>query len=157
MRSPGKGNEAEAMVLSAFVRRKFEVLIPFGEGQPYDLVVHLDGPTFLRVQCKTAWPRGGCLIFNNRTTDHGRGPQLYFGLADIFAVYFPPSRSVYLVPIDAVAQSEGRLRLEATRNNQRRGVRLAADFEIDRWPMEALSELVTSASVGLARTTAPVA
>ena len=127
-------------MLNALVRRDFDVLLPFGEGQPFDLVIHLTG-RFLRIQCKTAWPRGGCLIFNCRTTDHGRGPQSYAGLADLFGVYFPPTESVYLVPIDAVANFEGRLRLQPARNNQRQRLRLAADYEIDRWSAEALSEL----------------
>jgi hypothetical protein len=130
------------MVLAALVRRKFNVLVPFGEGQPYDLVVHLDGLTFLRIQCKTAWLVGGCLIFNSRTTDHGRGPQSYAGHADIFAVYFPPQQAVYLVPLDAVAETKGRLRLVPPRNNQRRGIRLAADYEIDRWTADSLREIV---------------
>ena len=130
------------MVLAALVRRKFNVLVPFGEGQPYDLVVHLDGLAFLRLQCKTAWPLGGCLVFNSRTTDHGRGPQSYLGQADIFGVYFRPRQAVYLVPLDAVAETEGRLRLVPPRNNQRRGIRLAADYEVDRWTVDALRAIV---------------
>jgi hypothetical protein len=130
------------MVLAALVRRGFQVLVPFGEGQPYDLVVHLGKRKFLRVQCKTAWPRQGCIIFNCRSTDHGRGPQSYVGLADIFGVYFPPNQAVYLVPIDAVAQFEGRLRLEPTLNNQRRKIRQAMDFEIDRWTVDSLRAVV---------------
>jgi len=65
-------------------------------------------------------------------------PQSYIGLADIFGVFFAPTSTVYLVPIDAVAAFEGRLRLEPTRNNQKRLIRFAADFEIDRWTPEAL-------------------
>jgi hypothetical protein len=51
------GNTAEAVVLSALVRRDFQVLIPFGEGHPYDLALHLGDTSILRIQCKTAWPR----------------------------------------------------------------------------------------------------
>jgi hypothetical protein len=105
-------------------------------------VIDLGAVGVLKVQCKTAWPLRGCLVFNTRSTDHGRGPQSYRGLADIFGVSFPPLRSVYLLPIDAVAEFEGRLRLEPTRNNQRRGIRFASDFEIDRWSREALEALV---------------
>jgi hypothetical protein len=156
MRSSKRGNETEAVVLSALVRRNYEVLIPFGEGQPYDLVVHLVGPEFLRVQCKTAWPSGGCLIFNSRSTDHGRGPRSYSGLADIFAVYFPLNRGVYLVPIKGVAEFKGRLRLEPTRNNQRQGVRFAAEFEIDCWTTEGLRELVAKTPLAPVRSSVPV-
>lgn len=116
--------------------------MPFGSGQPYDLAIDLGRPGFLRVQCKTAWPVRGCLAFNAPSTDHGRGPQSYRGLAEIFGVYSPPRRSVYLVPIDGVAEFVGRLRLEPTRNNQRRGIRFAADFEIDGWSREAPEALV---------------
>lgn len=144
MAQPGSGNAGEAKVLAALVDRGFDVLVPFGEGQPYGLVIHLGHKEFLRVQCKTAWPRQGCVIFNSASTDHGRGAQSYLGLADIFGVYFPPSESVYLVPIEAVARFEGRLRLEPTRNNQRRRIRRAADFEIDRWSAESLREVAIS-------------
>lgn len=138
----GSGNAGEAAVLAALACRGFSVLVPFGEGQPYDLAVDLGDGVFARVQCKTAWPRQGCIIFNSRSTDHGRGPQSYVGLADIFGVYFPPNQAVYLVPIDAVAQFEGRLRLEPTLNNQRRKIRKAMDFEIDRWTADSLLKIL---------------
>jgi hypothetical protein len=139
MRSPTKGNAGEAVVLAALVQRGFDVLVPFGGGHPYDLVVGIGHSVFVRVQCKTAWERGGCLIFRCRTTDHGRGPQSYLGLADVFGVYFPPTQTVYLVPIAAVPGFEGRLRLEPTRNNQRKRVRLATQYELDRWTEESLA------------------
>lgn len=135
-----RGNAAEAAVLLAFVERGYEVFTPFGGGQPFDLAVHLGGPRFLRIQCKAAWPRGGCLVFNSRSTDHGRGPQSYRGSADAFGVHF--AARVYVVPIDAVAEFEGRLRLDPPLNNQRKGIRLASDFEIGRWTTAGLDELI---------------
>jgi hypothetical protein len=150
MNSATKGNAAEAAVLAALVRRGYKVLLPFGDGHSYDLAVDLGGTGVLRVQCKTAWPVSGCLSFNCRSTDHGRGRQPYFGLADVFGVYFPPNDSVYLVPLDDVAGFNGRLRLEPTRNNQRRGIRMATDFEIDRWTLERLAALVPTATTAAA-------
>jgi PD-(D/E)XK nuclease superfamily protein len=132
------------MVLSAFIERDFNVLVPFGGGHPYDLVVEVGRANFLRVQCKTAWPMGGCMIFKSQKTDHGRGPQSYLGAADLFGVYFPPNKTVYLVPIRAITSTEGRLRLVPARNNQRRGVRLAADYEIDCWTLDGLRDLIGS-------------
>jgi hypothetical protein len=41
-----------------------------------------------------------------------------------------------------VAEFEGRLRIEPTLNNQRRGIRFAADFELDRWSADDLRALV---------------
>jgi PD-(D/E)XK endonuclease len=147
METATRGNAAEAAVLCAFAQRGYSVLVPFGDGHPYDLVVEL-GTDLLRVQCKRAWPSRGCMLFNSRGTDHGNGRRSYRGLADIFGVYFPLTEAVYLVPIDAVPPSKGWLRIEPARNNQKRGVRFAADFEIDQWTEAKLRDLaaVRSAS-----------
>jgi hypothetical protein len=133
MDTAATGNAGEAAVLDALVQRGFRLLLPFGSGHPYDLVLALDDSIFLRIQCKVAWPRGGCLIFNCRSTDHGHGPRPYVGLADIFGVFFPLNERVYLVPVGAVAPSEGRLRVEPARNNQKRRIRDAAEFEVYKW------------------------
>ena len=146
--SAARGNEGEAAVLHALIARGCDVLVPFGDGQAYDLVVDL-GDRFLRVQCKTAWSNGGCLSFNAHATDHGHGPLSYVGRAELFGVYFPGTGAVYLVPVSEVGLSEGRLRVEPTRNNQRRRVRLASDYEIDRWPIERLHAIATGESSDL--------
>lgn len=141
MKTATRGNAAEARILAEFVCRGFDVLTPFGGGQPYDLAVDMGGH-FLRVQCKTVWLVGrGCLAFNCRSTDHGRGRVPYDGLADLFAVHLPAMDAIYLIPVGAVPGHLGRLRLEPAKNNQRRGVRFAADFEIERWTAEKLRAL----------------
>jgi hypothetical protein len=146
MKTATRGNAAEARILAEFVGRDFDVLTPFGSGQPYDLVVDIGGSRFLRVQCKTAWlVSRGCLAFHCRSTDHGKGRQTYDGLADLFAVYLPTTDLIYLIPTEAVPGHLGRLRLEPAKNNQRRGVRFAADFEIDRWTKDRLVALLPAA------------
>jgi hypothetical protein len=147
METIAKGNAAEAVVLSAFVERGFRVLVPFGDGHPYDLLVHLPGEVFLRVQCKTAHAKRGTLAFNSRSTDHGHGAGNYDGVADIFGVYFPLNRGVYLLPVEEAPTSRVYLRLEAALNNQRLGIRLAAHYEIDSWTGEALAELAVPGPV----------
>ena len=133
-----KGNTTEARVLGALVERDFAVLIPFGEGHPYDLVIHVRGDRFVRIQCKTARVNDRCMLFNSRSTDHGHGAGTYLGLADAFGVYCPQLERIYLVPVEDVPTSVVYLRLAATRNNQRRGIRFAADYELDRWTEDAL-------------------
>jgi hypothetical protein len=81
------------------------------------------------------------LAFHCRSTDHGRGRQTYDGLADLFGVHLPARDAVYLVPVAAVPGHVGRLRLEPAKNNQRRGVRFAADFEIDQWTPDRLASV----------------
>jgi hypothetical protein len=147
MKTATKGNEAEAMILAALIERGYDVSVPFGGGQPYDLVIDLGGFDLLKVQCKTGWWDKNCISFNTRSTDHGQGRRSYVGLAHIFAVYFPAKKSVYLVPLDAVGGFRGYLRLEPARNNQQRKVRFAADFEIDRWSVGQLLEVKRSAEV----------
>jgi hypothetical protein len=131
-----KGTAAEAAVLNALVQRGLHVLTPFGQGHPYDLVLHLSGTRFLRIQCKAGRRRKGCLLFNSCTTDHGRGRLPYVGFADLFGVYDASTEAVFLVPVQDVPAFTCSLRLDPARNNQRRGTRLAADYEMDRWTPE---------------------
>ena len=135
-----KGRITEAAVLNAFTQRDYTVLVPFGDGGPYDLLVDLGG-VYLRVQCKTGRPCEGGLMFNCRSTDHGRGPVPYDGLADVFGVYYPDLDKVYVVPVSAIKCKKAVLRIEPARNNQRRLIRQAADYEIDRWTDQELRAL----------------
>jgi hypothetical protein len=131
-------------VLHALVRRGHTVLLPFGQSQPFDLVIHLQAMHFLRVQCKSARFNRGCALFNGYATDHGKGVTRYRGLADLYGVYFSPLDAVYLVPVDEVAAHHGRLRIEPARNHQRRKVRIAVDYEIDGWNQRRLLTLSQS-------------
>jgi hypothetical protein len=133
-----KGNMTEAAILNAFVAREVGVFVPFGEGHCFDLVIYAEGRGFLRVQCKTGRFAQGCVVFNSRSTDHGKGPRSYAGRADLFGVYFPPTGAIYLVPVAEVPGLATQLRLEPTRNNQRRRVRMASDYLIDRWTLDDL-------------------
>ena len=141
------GTSTEASVLAAFVHAGYCVLQPFGGTQSFDLAVHLGGCDFLRVQCKMAWQRGEILYFNSRSTDHGRGRLPYDGLAEIFGVACPAvgHDRVFLV---AVAEAGGygvSLRLRPARNNQRIGVRMAADYEFRTWSRTRLVQTLARA------------
>lgn len=85
-------------------------------------------------------------MFNCRGTDHGHGNTSYDGLADVFGIYFAPIDAVYLVPVAGAPRcGKAIVRLQPSRNNQRLGIRLAADYEFVRWSNEALRELISSA------------
>ena len=109
--------------------------MPFGSGHPFDLAVYWKSVSTYPVQARLG--EQGLVVFNAYSTDHGRGP-VPIGLADLFGVWFPPSDQVYLAPVEALPATEGRLRLEPTRNNQKRGIRFATDFEIGRWTEDRL-------------------
>jgi len=133
-----RGEVTEGAVFGALVRHGCRVLIPFGQNQPYDLVVDRGEAGFVRIQCKTGWERDGCVLFNSCSTDHGRGRQDYRGRAELFAVYFADEDEVYLVPVAEAATRTTRLRLRATANGQSRGVRLAEDHRLARKVAELL-------------------
>ena len=137
-----RGNAVEAEILGALIGRGFAVLIPFGGGHPYDLVMHLRANEFLRIQCKSARRAEGRLLFNSCSTDHGRGRLPYTGLADLFGIYCADIPGVFLVPVKEAAGFVSTLRLTPPRNNQRSRVRLAADYEIGQWTPSRLFEVL---------------
>ncbi len=133
MSTVSQGNAAEAAVLQALTAAGLHVLLPFGDGLAFDLgVVNRDGRV-LRVQVKSGRIRKGCVEFNCSSTDHGRGPRHYRGRADLFAVHLSDTARVFVIPVDDCPSSKGYLRLDAARNNQRRRVRLAADYSLEAW------------------------
>jgi hypothetical protein len=57
----------------------------------------------------------------------------YLGEIDYFAVYCPETSGVYLVPIqDVPLKLHGSLRVDKARNNQKRRIRYAKEYEIGR-------------------------
>src|SRR5688572_27024356 len=137
-----RGEVTEAVVLSEFVRLGVDVFVPWAHHLPFDLLVSADGDTFLRVQCKSGRERGGCVIFNSASTDHGRGPQHYRDRADLFAVWCPTVDQVYIVPVEEAGNRDTSLRLRPTRNNQVRRIRLAEEYTLERWAAGMLTRAV---------------
>jgi hypothetical protein len=126
------GLRTEAAILAELVRRGYQVLIPFGTNQRYDLVLDLGG-TFMRAQCKTGRLRQGCVLFNTnsvRVNTQGWFTRGYFGEAEIFLIYCPETERIYAVPVDEAPASSGSLRVKPTRNGQEDGIRWARDYEL---------------------------
>ena len=126
------GETTEAIVLAEFVKAGFPVLLPFGENQRYDLVIEAGG-RFLRVQCKTGRPVQGAVCFNATSHDGHRPRQGYRGQADLFAVYAPCTRQVYVLPVDEVGETSVWLRLTPTTANNQYGIRYADDYLLAAW------------------------
>lgn len=129
------GDITEAVVLAEFLSAGFPVLLPFGDNRRYDMVVEIDR-RFLRVQCKTAHrcADGACIRFNARSTNRRTGAGTsYRDEADLFAVYSPYTRQVYVLPVDDVGEVGVWLRLVPVRNNQQLKVRLAEDYTLKAW------------------------
>ena len=131
-----KGEVTESAILARFVQLGYQCLIPWGHDRRYDIAIDDEGK-LIRVQCKTARYSNetDCLDFNTCITYArvGGKPHIrkgYRGEADYFGVYSPDTGKVYLVPVDEVPDSIAKLRLNATKNNQQKGVRWAKDYEL---------------------------
>jgi len=133
------GERSQAIILARLSEVGYAVLVPFGENHRYDLVIEDADGNFYRIQCKTGCISQGCIDFNTSSnyyhhprkgekTDYRR--KDYRGQIDYFAVYSPDIRKVYLVPIEHVPVTEGRLRLEPTKNGQEKNIRWAKDYEL---------------------------
>jgi hypothetical protein len=132
-----KGDRTTLAVMLALQGAGFAVSLPFGENTRYDLVID-DGCSLARVQCKTGRLReGGVRWATCSSYAHHPNPRMvqrdYIGQIDYFAVYCPETTGVYLVPIaNAQLRRMGILRVEEPKNNQRRFIRFARDYEIGR-------------------------
>lgn len=132
-----KGDVSEAVVVAELMKLGFVVLAPFGDNQPYDLVVDLEGSSskFRRLQCKTGRLRRGVVIFNTESCLPRSGGKCarvgYEGKADYFAVYCPDTEKVYIVPVMCACKGKCHLRVAESKNGQSTGVRLASDYELN--------------------------
>ena len=131
MNPKDKGDRSEGMILAALLKAGKTVLTPFGDNQRYDLVTE-EGGTFTRIQCKTGRLREGAILFNTSSRHHhrGKGASSYRGEIELFGVYCPDNDKVYLVPVNDVPLEQGSLRLTPPRNNQKRNIRLAENYEL---------------------------
>lgn len=129
-----RGNTAEAAVLHALVRAHIPVMVPFGGGWCFDLAAEQpsDGRV-LRIQVKCGRVRGACVLFNTCSTDHGNGRQHYRGRVDLLAVHVAALDRVFMVPAGECPSFVGSLRLAPPLNNQRARVRMAEEYDFQRW------------------------
>ena len=115
----------------------YRLYVPFSENTRCDLVID-DGATLERVQIKTGRLRRGAVWFYPCSSyAHHPNPKIltrhYQGEVDYFGIYCPETGGVYLVPIEDVAATRrAALRVQPSRNSQRKRIRPAADYEIYR-------------------------
>src|SRR6476660_541243 len=114
------GLRSEAAVLARLVEAGHRVLLPFGVNQRYDLVIERDG-RFLTAQCKTGRLRNGAVEFRPQSIQtNGSGTRIrsYAGEVDLFIVYCPANKGVYVIPSEEVPHTTMHLRVDRPRNGQ---------------------------------------
>ena len=139
LKSTEIGTHAEAEVISRLTAAGHVVLIPFGGAQHYDMVIEDAEGNFWRIQCKKAWYRNGCVVFNSGRNEGGYSRNgrpwtrhSYRGHADYFAVYSKEVDKVYLVPVEDMGMHSVMLRVEEPKGPKgaRSTIRWAADYEL---------------------------
>lgn len=105
------GDLAEARVLAALLKLHEAVLVPFGNGRPYDLVFEDVDGEFRTVQCKNGRYRDGSVVFNTVASGPRRPASGYEGI-DFFGVFCPELDLTLLVPVTAVSTGKGVLRVD---------------------------------------------
>ena len=129
------GLAAHTAVLHKLVSRGLEVLQPLGDHLRYDLAYYKkETAELVRIQCKAGRynPNKGCVFFKNFNRTGGRSKRRgYIGDAECFGVYCEELNTVYIVPVDIVSYaSEVGLRVQPTKNNQKKKVIWARNYEI---------------------------
>jgi hypothetical protein len=128
-----KGSIAESAIVAAAIKLRVPVCKPINEGLRYDLVFEL-GDEFVRVQCKWAVRRGDALTvscLSRRRCAEGFFSRPYTAdEIDAFAAYCPQVDRCYFLPLATFPDHRViQLRLAPTRNNQRRGIHWAEEYE----------------------------
>ena len=122
------------MIAGDLIRRGYKIAIPYGEDWDFDLIVCRD-ERLERVQCKYTCSDGAGVIVRPRslslTNGEVRATKYYTAATiDWLAVYDVTTQACYYVPAAELGDGMNvmHLRLVPTRNNQGRGIRMAADY-----------------------------
>jgi PD-(D/E)XK nuclease superfamily protein len=133
MTTDQKGAIAEAAIALAAIKLNLDVYKPVAEGGRCDMILGI-GSALLRLQCKWARCIGDVVIVRcytfRRTRDGYRKTTYSAEEVDAIAAYCAELDRCFLIPIDRVAlRPTVQLRIAPTRNNQRRLVNWADDFD----------------------------
>ena len=131
MNTKGVGDISEAYAAARLLELGYPTMKPLGDNQRYDLVIDR-GDGFERVQVKTGRSNGDRISFYTASSysHRGRPRRDYRDDADLFAVYCPETRGVYLIPVEIAPRAEMYLRLTPPKNGQTKGVHLASQYAI---------------------------
>lgn len=130
MNSKVVGDISEAAVVAALLKAGYNVLMPFGDRNRYDVVIEHDGK-FERVQIKTGRERRGNVVFNTKSSTRRNGQRHevgYNGQVEFFAVYDRSRDCVYMVPVDRCAASKAMLRVDKQKAISGPKCLMASDF-----------------------------
>lgn len=124
-----KGDIAEAFVTFLLKQNGFNVLIPWGEDNRYDLVSEKNG-IFKRIQVKYVTPKNGVLEVGIRSCNNHSILHYSQEDIDVIAAYSSNHNKVYFIPRNGRKNiSSYNLRLIPTKNKQNKYVVMASEYE----------------------------
>jgi PD-(D/E)XK endonuclease len=128
------GAIAETALAHEATKLGIVVLKPICEGARYDLVFEMHGQ-LMRVQCKIGRRKREVVEVRARTCRRNGGGYVRGTYradeVDAIAVYCPENGRSYLVPITMIPKGGSLyLRLAPSKNNQKRGVNWASQYEL---------------------------
>jgi PD-(D/E)XK endonuclease len=130
-----KGDLAELKVAADLRARGYKVALPYGEDWDFDLIVCRHGQRLERVQVKYACSNDGVIVVRSRslslTNGKVRATKRYTArMIDWLAVWDAATDRCFYVPAAELGDGKNvlHLRLNATLNNQARGIRLAERY-----------------------------
>ena len=131
-----KGTIAETAIALAAAKLCVPVYAPINKGSRCDLILEVDS-RLLRVQCKWAVRTGDVVMIRCRTCRRSRSGLVHRSYRtdeiDLIAGYCAELDQCYVIPFADYFRRGGiHLRLEPTKNNQRRRILWARDFEFER-------------------------
>jgi hypothetical protein len=127
------GDLAELKFLLAFKERGVSVSLPFGNNQPYDMIVDINGELF-KFQIKNSVVRDNVVRVKLRsdtydTQGRGRKSESYRGKCDFIGAYCPEHNGFYVLDIEEFGVSVAYLRLKGGNYKSR----YASEYELDKW------------------------
>ena len=121
--------EGELRFASEFIRKGWNVFLPYGEDSPVDLLIEKNGE-YKRIQIKATRINDGVINCRLKSSNNWQVKKYSKKEIDGFGIYEAESKKGYLIDIEKVDGMIGAcLRVEKAKNNQQKAVRMASEYE----------------------------
>jgi len=120
--------EGELRFAAEFIRKGWQVFLPYGEDGPVDLLIEKES-IFKRIQVKSTSPIKGAIHCRIKSSNNWQVKRYTKKEIDFFGIYDYLNKRGYLIPIeDMENMTEAILRLEKPKNNQSKNIRPAEKY-----------------------------
>ncbi len=128
------GDLAELSAAKKLKSKGMSVSFPFGDNERYDLILD-DGNDLERAQVRKAAKRENYLVFkcysNHRSSGEIKRESFQEDEIDCFLVWYREEDRIYKVPVEETPETEMRLRLEKTGNNQEQNINWSSEYLLE--------------------------